>query len=131
MRDDVRRFVLWTHGEIKWLLTLGRAPLRAGKFNPGQKANAIFVAASIVVMLVTGLMLQWFRLVPVTWRTGATFTHDLFAWAIFIVVIGHVFMAVTHPRSLQSMVTGTVDEEWADQHAPAWRDGVDRASRDA
>lgn len=132
MRRDVRRFNYWTRQEIAWLLSFGRQPLKADKFNPGQKLNALFVGAAIMIMLVTGSMLEWFRFFPVTWRTGATFTHDAFAYAIFIVVIGHVIMALTHPQSLRSMFTGRVTSKWAERHAPAWLeeesvDGADPA----
>jgi len=120
MRADLHRWSDWTRAEIKWLRTLGRAKLVADKFNPGQKANAIFVGATIVVLLASGFVLQWFRFFPVSWRDGATVTHDLFAFAIVAAIIGHVFMALTHPTSLRSMFTGTVTEEWAVRHAPAW-----------
>ncbi len=125
LRADLRRVGVWTRAEIRWLRTLGREPLRADKFNPGQKANAIFTGAMIVVMLATGYILQWFRFFPVSWRTGATFTHDLFALVIFVVVAGHIAFALTHPASLKSMVSGEVDEEWARRHAPAWLDELD------
>ena len=120
MRRDVHRINLWTREEMRWMRTLGEAPLEAGKFNPGQKLNAIFIGASIAVMLVTGAMLQWFRFFPVPWRQGATFVHDVFAFAIFIVVIGHIVMALTHPGSLKSIFKGWVSESWAARHAGAW-----------
>jgi formate dehydrogenase subunit gamma len=120
MRRDVHRINLWTREEMRWMRTLGEAPLEAGKFNPGQKLNAIFIGASIAVMLVTGAMLQWFRFFPVPWRQGATFVHDVFAFAIFIVVIGHIVMALTHPGSLKSIFRGWVSESWAARHAGAW-----------
>ena len=47
-------------------------------------------------MLGTGLILKWFNVVPVDWRQGATFVHEVLAFAIFIVVIGHIGFAVTH-----------------------------------
>lgn len=122
MRDDWRRASQWTRTEIRWLRTFGREPLVADKFNPGQKANAIFTIASIVVLFATGYILQWFRFFPVPWREGATVTHDLFAFAVFAVVVGHVALAVTHPESLRSMFTGKVRVEWARRHAPAWFD---------
>jgi formate dehydrogenase subunit gamma len=100
--------------------TLGETPLVADKFNPGQKLNSIFTAASIVIMLATGSMLQWFRFFPVPWRQGATFVHDAFAFAIFLVVIGHIVMALTHRDSLRSIFTGWVSEGWAARHAGAW-----------
>ena len=120
MRRDFRRFNYWTRSEIRWLRTFGRAPLEADKFNPGQKLNAIFIGAVIVIMLGTGSMMWWFRFFPVDWRTGATLVHDTFAFAIFAVVAGHIVMAVTHRDSLKSMFTGRVSEKWAARHAARW-----------
>jgi formate dehydrogenase subunit gamma len=96
------------------------APRVVDKFNPGQKLNAIFVGGSIVVMLATGFIMKWFRFFPIGWRTGATFVHDVLAFAIFAVVIGHILFAVTHPASLRSMIKGWVTETWAARHAPGW-----------
>jgi len=120
MRRDVRRINYWTRREVEWMRTLGKSPLETDKFNPGQKLNAIFIAAVIILMLATGAVLQWFRLFPVPWRVGATFVHDVFAYAIFAVVIGHVIVALTHPESLRSMFSGWVSEKWAATHAPSW-----------
>ena len=122
-RRDLRRINRWTRDEVTWLKALGRrAPQVVDKFNPGQKLNAIFTGAAIVVMLATGAILKWFRFFPVDWRTGATFVHDVFAFAIFIVVAGHVLFALTHPDSLRSMIRGWVTQTWAARHAPGWLD---------
>jgi formate dehydrogenase subunit gamma len=121
MRRDLRRINVWTRDEVKWLRHLGRnAPRVVDKFNPGQKLNAIFVGGAILVMLGTGFVLKWFGFFPVSWRTGATFVHDVLALAIFIVVIGHILFALTHPESLRSMVKGWVSEAWAARNAPEW-----------
>jgi len=91
------------------LKRLGRAPMpMLDKFNPGQKLNAAFTGAAIVVMLATGSVMQWFGHFPVSWRTGATFVHDVFAFAVFIVVIGHVAFALTHRDAMRSMIKGWV-----------------------
>jgi formate dehydrogenase subunit gamma len=120
-RRDVRRINLWTGAEIRWLRSLGlRELIRPDKFNPGQKLNAIFTASAIVVMLGSGSILKWFRFFPVDWRTGATFVHDVFAAAIFVVVFGHVGFALTHPQALRSMFKGSVSESWAKRHASGW-----------
>ena len=120
-RRDLRRINVWSRDEVTWLKSLGRrAPQVVDKFNPGQKLNAIFTGAAIVVMLATGAMLKWFRFFPVEWRTGATFVHDVFALAIFVVVAGHVLFALTHPASLRSMIRGWVTTAWAARHAPGW-----------
>ena len=122
MRRDLRRFNYWTRDELRWLRRFGgpNAPAVQDKFNPGQKLNAIFVGGAIVVMLATGCILKWFSPFPLSWRQGSTFTHDVVALLVFVVVAGHVLFAVTHPASLRSMVTGWVDERWAAQHAPGW-----------
>jgi formate dehydrogenase subunit gamma len=120
MRQDVRRFNYWTRAEIRWLRTFGKSKLEADKYNPGQKLNAIFIGVSILVMLVTGSMLQWFRYFPVSYRSGATFVHDIFAWAIFIAVVGHIVMALTHREALRSIFKGWVSESWAGRHAGRW-----------
>jgi formate dehydrogenase subunit gamma len=120
MRHDLRRVNYWTRDEIRWLMSMGKTPLQADKFNPGQKLNAIFIGASVVVLLATGSMLQWFRFFPVPWRTGATFVHDVFAWAVFVVVFGHIVMALTHRDSLKSIFSGRISETWARAHAANW-----------
>jgi formate dehydrogenase subunit gamma len=129
-RADLRRFALWTRSEARWLRTFGRESVEAGKFNPGQKANAAFTGAAAVVLLATGFILQWFRFFPVPWREGATFTHDLFAFVVVAVIVGHVWMALAHPASLRAMLTGRVSRDWARRHAPDWAREVDRAERE-
>jgi len=120
MRRDARRINRWSREEVRWLRTFGLTPMDLDKFSPGQKLNAIFTAGVIVVMLATGAVLQWFRFFPVTWRTGATFVHDVFAFVIFFVVFGHIAFALAHPDSMRSMIKGWVTESWAARHAAAW-----------
>lgn len=120
MRRDFRRFSFWTRSEIRWLQSFGRSPLEADKYNPGQKLNALFIGSVIVVMLATGSMLEWFRFFPVPWRQGATFVHDTFALLIFVVVAGHIYMALTHRGALRSIFKGWVSERWAATHAAGW-----------
>jgi formate dehydrogenase subunit gamma len=120
MRQDAGRINRWTRDEIRWLRTFGRSHTELDKFNPGQKLNAIFTVGVIVVMLGTGSVLQWFRFFPVSWRSGATFVHDTFAFAVFAVVIVHIAFALTHPDSMRSMFKGWVTEGWGAKHAPRW-----------
>lgn len=121
MRRDLRRVNRWSEAELRWLWSLGQRRIAApDKFNPGQKLNTIFVGASIVVMLGTGIVLEWFGPFPVSWRTGATFVHEVLAWVIVVVIAGHIVMALTHPASLRSMITGWVTEAWARRHAAGW-----------
>jgi formate dehydrogenase subunit gamma len=120
MRTDVRRVNLWTRAEVRWLKNLGRSSPVLDKFNPGQKLNAIFIAGAILVLLASGSIMQWFRFFPITWRTGATFVHDAFAFAVFVVVSGHIVVALTHRDAMRSIIKGWVTETWAAHHAAGW-----------
>lgn len=121
MRADFRRFNRWTRDEIRWLRSFGwHAPQVTDKYNPGQKLNAIFVGAAIVVMLGTGAMLKWFSLFPVSWRTGATFVHEVLAFVIVADIVGHICFALYQREALRSMVLGWVTPKWAAKHAPGW-----------
>ena len=120
MRADLARVSRWSQAELEWLRRLGRSALRADKFNPGQKLNTVLVGATILVLLATGAMLQWFSPFPVAWRAGATDVHDLFAFAVTLMIVGHVALALAHPPALAAMVRGRVSEAWARRYAPAW-----------
>lgn len=120
-RRDVRRFNLWTKDEIRWLKSFGREHLpELDKFNPGQKLNAVFTSGSILVMVVTGLIMKWFSPFPLSWRTGATFVHDVLATVIFLVVAGHITFALANKDALRSIFKGTISESWAARHAVGW-----------
>jgi formate dehydrogenase subunit gamma len=121
VRPDIRRLARWSRADRRWLRTRGRdATGDVGKFNGGQKANAAFVAGLIPVMLGTGAIMRWFEPFPLAWRTGATFVHDWTAIAAWVVVAGHIAMALLHPQTLRGMVTGHVSRPWAEDHHPQW-----------
>jgi formate dehydrogenase subunit gamma len=121
LRRDLRRFSLWTQAELRWLWSFGKKGLvEPDKFNPGQKLNALFVGGAMIVMLGSGAILKWFSPFPLAWRTGATFVHDVLALAIFLMVAGHILMAVTHRDALHSIFHGWVSESWAKRHASGW-----------
>jgi formate dehydrogenase subunit gamma len=102
-RADAGRLNRWTRDDWSWIR---RRPHKVGKFNAGQKANAAFVAGAIPVMLVTGAIMKWFGPFPLSWRTGSTFVHDLFAIALFIVIVGHIVKALSEPDKLREMWRG-------------------------
>lgn len=137
LREDLSRFNRWTADDVRWLrLTVkprqerkaGRDQLAIGKFNSGQKLNAAFVGAVIVVMLATGVVMHWFSPWPLSWRTGATFVHDWLALAVFVVVLGHIVYALRDPAALRSMFKGTISRRWALRHAPGWVVEIDAAA---
>ena len=137
LRGDVARFNRWSATDREWVRALLRggrsryralAGVRVGKFNPGQKLNAAFVAGAGLVMLATGIVMRWYHPYPLNWRTGATFVHDWLSLAVGLVVVGHVGMALRDPDALRSMWSGRIARAWARRHAPAWLDGEDEVT---
>jgi formate dehydrogenase subunit gamma len=125
VRADVRRLSRWTAADRRWLRTRGReARALVGKFNAGQKANAAFVAGMIPLMVATGSIMRWFGPFPLSWRTGATFVHDWTAIATWLVVAGHIVIALADRGALRGMITGRVTRRWAERHHPLWAERV-------
>lgn len=121
LRRDVRRFARWSIDDRRWLASFGRRGReRMGKFNAGQKLNAIFVAGCIPLTLATGAIMRWFEPFPLAWRTGATFVHDWIALALLAVVIGHIGKAFAEPTALRGMRTGRVPSEHVRKEHPRW-----------
>jgi formate dehydrogenase subunit gamma len=120
LRRDVARFNRWTADDRRWWSRRTRARAQLGKFNPGQKLNAVFVGASIVLMLMTGSIMRWFEPFPNSIRTGATFVHDWVFIALIFVIVGHIMFAFADFDSLRSMVRGWVPEQWARRERPRW-----------
>ena len=121
VRRDIRRFARWSTDDRQWLFSLGRrAKGRLGKFNAGQKLNAIFVAGCIPLMLVTGSIMRWFDPFPLAWRTGATFVHDWIALTLLVVVVGHIATALAEPIALRSMARGTMPAAHVARRHPRW-----------
>jgi formate dehydrogenase subunit gamma len=121
LRRDVRRLARWSTDDRRWLTSFGRRGRASmGKFNAGQKLNAIFVAGCIPVMLATGAIMRWFEPFPLDWRTGATFVHDWLALILLFVVIGHILKALAEPVALRAMRTGKVPAAHAEGRHPRW-----------
>lgn len=120
LRADIGRLNRWSPEDRAWLRRRTRPTARLAKFNPGQKLNAAFLGASIVVMFTTGVMLRWYEPFSVSVRTGATFVHDWLALGIWIAVIAHIVFALRDPVALGGMRTGTVSSWWARTQRPRW-----------
>jgi formate dehydrogenase subunit gamma len=126
LRTDLGRLNRWSREDARWFRRRRRNDVRLGKFNPGQKLNAAFIAAAAVVMLATGSIMHWFDLFPLDWRTGATFVHDWFALGIWVSVLGHIFFALRDSESLESMLGGSIGASWARRKAPLWYEELTR-----
>jgi len=120
LRADLGRINRWIPDDRVWLRRRTRDRARLGKFNSGQKLNATFLGAAIVLMLGTGIIMKWFEPFPLSWRTGATFVHDWVALGVWIAVIGHVAFAMRDPEALASMQRGKISSRWARTKRPRW-----------
>jgi formate dehydrogenase subunit gamma len=108
-RDDL----LWLRGR--------RTP--QGRFNAGQKINAVLTAGFTVLFGVSGLLL-WFGEEDTRLRFASTvILHDGLMYVSLALLVGHLYLALIHPatrHALRGMTLGDVRVEWAAQHHPKW-----------
>jgi formate dehydrogenase subunit gamma len=132
-RADLRRLNRFAVYDRQWLRAARRrlkSPQArpAGKFNAGQKLYAGWIAGAVLVMMFTGLLMWFMGLLPFISRTSAIFVHDLLAWAITIVLVGHMRKAFEDPEARLGMRTGYVSRSWAERYHSQWLK-EDRARR--
>jgi formate dehydrogenase subunit gamma len=101
----------------------GRLESPQGRFNAGQKINAIVTAAFAVLFLASGLLL-WFGERNTSLRlAGTIYLHDVLMFTSVVIVAGHLYLALIHRATrpaLRGMVLGTVREDWAASHHAKW-----------
>ena len=118
--DDDRRWLEWAPAAA---LGRGAQPPPVGRFNAGQKLNAILIAVLLTASTASGLW-WWARLHHILWNSNVDGAlHNLAGVAIIVLVCGHVFMAVVNPstrHALRGITTGSVDRDWAEHHHPGW-----------
>ncbi len=117
----IREIDLFDRDDRRFLA--GKTHTPQGRFNAGQKVNAILTAAFAVLFFVSGLLL-WYGERDTSFRLGGTvFLHDALMYVSVVVVVGHLYLAVVHRstrHSLRGMVLGSVREEWARAHHAKW-----------
>ena len=124
-RDDLRELNRFGPADAEWLRRRDRraARLPVGKFNAGQKLNAALSAGGGLVLLGTGIVMEYGRSWPLSLRTGATFVHDWTAAAVLLLVLGHLWLASRDTDARRGMRTGWVPLDWARREHPAWAAG--------
>jgi formate dehydrogenase subunit gamma len=94
-----------------------------GRFNAGQKVNAIITAAFAVLFFVSGMLL-WVGEQNTAIRLGGTlYLHDALMYISVVIVLGHLYLALINRstrHSLRGMVLGSVREDWALAHHRKW-----------
>jgi formate dehydrogenase subunit gamma len=106
--------------DLRWLR---RRKAPQGRFNAGQKINAILTAAFAILFGVSGLLL-WFGEQDTRYRFASTvILHDGLMYVSLFLLVGHLYLTLIHPatrHSLRGMTLGTVRSEWATRHHAKW-----------
>ncbi|HUY59581.1 MAG TPA: cytochrome b/b6 domain-containing protein [Solirubrobacteraceae bacterium] len=101
----------------------GRLDAPQGRFNAGQKVNAIVTGAFAILFFVSGLLL-WLGERNTDIRLGGTiYLHDALMYLSVVIVTGHLYLALINRstrHALHGMVLGTVREDWARAHHAKW-----------
>lgn len=130
---DVREMDLWDADDRRWFWAAVRGrTLRGGemppqgRFNAGQKANAVLVAVMALGFAVTGTMLLTRAGLPAWLVSRALWLHGFLAIAGVVLLaghLGHVFLTKHGRDYLGAMIRGTLGEDTArDRHLKWWRE---------
>lgn len=129
LRRDVWRFANWHDDDIAWFRRGRRAGTETGKFNGGQKLNAVLMGSALVVLLATGSIMKWFGPFPLEWRTGATFVHDYVSFGLWVLIPAHVVKASVTRGAVASMWSGWVPRDDAEARPRWWESVTDENDR--
>lgn len=106
----------------------GKTRTAQGRFNAGQKVNAILTTAFALLFAVSGFLL-WYGERDNRFRLqGTVFLHDVLTYISLVLVAGHLYLSLIHPttrHALRGITRGTVREDWAQTHHSKWADRSD------
>lgn len=92
-----------------------------GKYNGGQKLLFWLLVASMLGLTVSGVLMwrAWWNL-PIELVRASVVLHAVSAFALFGLIILHIYAAIWTRGTLRAMVYGTVNRAWAKYHHPLW-----------
>jgi formate dehydrogenase subunit gamma len=102
-------------------LVSGRAD--QGRFNAGQKLNAIVTVAFALLFALSGFFLWLGERDHRFLFDGTDTVHETLTLVSVALVSGHLYLAVIHPRTrhaLRGITLGDVREDWAREHHAKW-----------
>ncbi len=98
-----------------------RAP--QGRFNGGQKLNALVTAAFALLFGLSGFFLWLGERDHRFLFDGTGTVHETLTLLSVGLLVGHLYLAVIHPstrHALRGMTRGDVREDWAREHHRKW-----------
>jgi formate dehydrogenase subunit gamma len=123
LRDAWREIETFDRADRRWLRG-GRAP--QGRFNAGQKVNALLTASFALLFALSGFFLWLGERDHRFLLDGSGAVHDTVMYLSVALLTGHLYLAVIHPRTrhaLRGITLGDVREDWAREHHRKWVDG--------
>jgi formate dehydrogenase subunit gamma len=119
----------WTEADTRWMRNIKSyvrneeavEPPDVGFFNAGQKFQFWEIVCGCVTYLITGV-LMWFPEIFGRIAVAIAYViHDISALIMLAGIFVHIYLStVGEPLTFQSMTRGTVREDWAWTHHPAW-----------
>jgi formate dehydrogenase subunit gamma len=120
LRQTARELDVFDRDDRLWLRGKRRPQ---GRFNAGQKLNAALTASFALLFAVSGFLL-WLGERDTRFRWASTvMLHDGLMFVSIFLLVGHLYLALIHPttrQSLRGMTLGTVDAKWAERHHVKW-----------
>jgi formate dehydrogenase subunit gamma len=129
LRRTVREIDLFDRDDRRFLA--GRTHSPQGRFNAGQKVNAIITAAFATLFFVSGMLLWLGERNTDIRLSGTLYLHDALMYLSVVIVLGHLYLALIHRstrHSLHGITLGTVREDWARAHHTKWVDSPPTAA---
>ena len=126
LRRDWREIESLDGDDRSWLAGRRRPQ---GKFNAGQKINALLTAAFAILFVVSGFFLWLGERNHSFLFDGTGTVHVTLTWISLVLLIGHLYLAVLHPttrHALRGMTRGDVREDWAATHHAKWLESLRR-----
>lgn len=102
-----------------------------GKFNAGEKVNSLITIFGSLLMGVTGWIMLYRSAFPKVVLAWAYPLHDAGALLMGSVILGHIYLALVHPGSRESihgMLSGTVSETFAREHHARWYESISKSA---
>lgn len=135
----------WHHNKIdqadkQWIKQIGdvlanreeRLP-KIGMYNAGQKILFFVLIASMVGLLLSGIVIwrAYFAFYfPIEVVRFAALLHAFSAFVLICSIIVHIYAAFWVKGSIGAMVRGTVTYGWARKHHPRWFESEIKKQRD-
>ena len=128
LAEDWREIETIDRDDRRWLRRR-RAP--QGRFNAGQKLNALLTVAFALLFVLSGFFLWLGERDHRFILAGTGAVHDLLTLFSVVLLVGHLYLALIHPstrHALRGITVGDVDEGWARDHHVKWVEAERRSA---